>query len=111
MVVGVTSLSPGTMPLYAAKEKGLFEGEGSAVELAVFRSGTENAQAILANEVHIGIGKFGSQTDYPTRHTLRHFGIEPIKDTVLTAGAIKEKVGVADLADATFIEPFAKRGK
>ncbi len=56
LVVGVTSLSPGTMPLYAAKEKGFFEAEGLAVELPVFRSGTENAQAILANEVHIGIG-------------------------------------------------------
>ncbi len=132
VVVGVTSLSPGTMPLYAAKEKGFFEAEGLAVELPVFRSGTENAQAILANEVHIGIGnitevlsvrkagqdaryfwsvanlmpfklyarpeiasardlkgqklaisKFGSQTDYLTRHTPRHFGIEPIKEAAL----------------------------
>ncbi len=132
MVVGITSLSPGTMPLYAAKEKGFFEAEGLAVELPVFRSGTENAQAILANEVHVGIGniaevlsvrkagqderyfwsvanlmpyklyarpevhsardlkgkrlaisKFGSQTDYLTQHTLRHFGIEPIKDAAL----------------------------
>jgi NitT/TauT family transport system substrate-binding protein len=132
LVVGITSLSPGTMPLYAAKEKGFFEAEGLAVELPVFRSGTENAQAILANEVHIGLGnitevfsvrkagqdarffwsvanlmpfklyarpeirsvgdlkgkklaisKFGAQTDYLTQHTLRHFGIEPIKEAAI----------------------------
>ena len=155
LVVGVTSLSPGTMPLYVAKEKGFFEAEGLAVELPVFRSGTENAQAILANEVHIGIGnitevfgirkagqdarffwgvanlmpfklyarpeiqsakdlkgkklaisKFGAQTDYLTQHTLRHFGIEPIKEAaILQIGSTPARYAAmkAGAVDATIM--------
>jgi NitT/TauT family transport system substrate-binding protein len=155
ITVGITSLSPGTMPLYAAKEKGFFEAEGLAVELVVFRSGTENAQAILANEVQIGIGnilevftirkagqdaryfwsvanlmpyrlyarpevqgpgdlkgkklaisKFGAQTDYLTRHTLRHFGIEPIKDAaILQIGSTPARYAAmkAGAVDATIM--------
>ncbi len=155
MVVGITSLSPGTMPLYAAKEKGFFEAEGLAVELVVFRSGTENAQAILANEVQIGIGnilevftirkagqdaryfwsvanlmpyrlyarpevqsprdlkgkklaisKFGAQTDYLTQHTLRHFGIEPIKEAaILQIGSTPARYAAmkAGAVDATIM--------
>ena len=155
LVVGITSLSPGTLPLYAAKEKGFFAAEGLAVEAPVFRSGTENAQAILANEVHVGIGnitealnirkagqdahyfwsvanpmpfklyarpgiqsprdlkgkklaisRFGSQTDYLTQHTLRHFGVEPIKEAaILQIGSTPARYAAvkAGAVDATIM--------
>jgi NitT/TauT family transport system substrate-binding protein len=155
MTVGITSLSPGTMPLYAAKERGFFEAEGLDVGLVAFRSGTENAQAILANEVQIGIGsilevftlrkagqdaryfwsvanlmpyklyarpevqgpqdlkgrrlaisKFGAQTDYLTKHTLRHFGVEPFKEAaILQIGSTPARYAAmkAGAVDATIM--------
>jgi NitT/TauT family transport system substrate-binding protein len=132
VVVGLTSLAPAAMPMYAAKEKGFFEAEGLDVRIVVFRSGTENTQAVLANEVQIAFGsftevlqlqkakqdarwfwgvanfmpfrlyarpeiksgrdlkgkklavsRFGAQSDYLTQYTLRHFGVEPIKEAAI----------------------------
>ena len=132
VVVGLTSLSPSAMPIYVAKDKGFFEAEGLDVQLPVFRSGTENTQAVIAGEVHIAFGSitevmnlrkakqdaryfwgisnfmpfklyvnpsiksaqdlkgkklaisnFGAQSDYLTQFTLRHLGIEPIKEAAI----------------------------
>lgn len=58
VVVGLTSLAPAAMPMYAAQGKGLFQAEGLDVQIVVFRSGTENTQAVLANEVQIAFGSF-----------------------------------------------------
>ena len=129
VTVGLTSLSPSAMPIYVAKEKGFFEAEGLDVQIPVFRSGTENTQAVVAGEVQIAFGSitevfnlkkakldgryfwgisnfmpfrlyahpsikspqelkgkklaisnFGAQSDYLTQFTLRHFGVEPIKE-------------------------------
>jgi hypothetical protein len=160
LVVGITSLSPGAMPLYAAREKGLFEAEGLTVDLVVFRSGTENAQAILANEVQIGIGnilevftirkagqdarcfwsvanlmpyklyarpevqsprdlkgkklaisKFGAQTGYLTQHTLRHFGIGPIKDAAILQKYLKYERPAAEAGYREFSRSLAADGR
>ncbi len=56
VTVGITSLSPAAMPIYVAKEKGFFEAEGLDVQIPVFRSGTENTQAILSGDVQIAFG-------------------------------------------------------
>ncbi len=132
ITVGLTSLSPSAMPIYVAKEKGFFEAEGLEVQIPVFRSGTENTQAVVAGEVQIAFGSitevfnlkkakldgryfwgisnfmpfrlyahpsiksaqdlkgkklaisnFGAQSDYLTQFTLRHFGVEPIKEAAI----------------------------
>jgi len=132
VTVGLTSLSPSAMPIYVAKEKGFFEAEGLDVQIPVFRSGTENTQAVIAGEVQIAFGSitevfnlkkakldgryfwgisnfmpfrlyahpsiksaqelkgkklaisnFGAQSDYLTQFTLRHFGVEPIKEAAI----------------------------
>src|SRR3989304_4615252 len=132
VTVGLTSLSPSAMPIYVAKEKGFFEAEGLDVHIPVFRSGTENTQAVIAGEVQIAFGSitevfnlkkakldgryfwgisnfmpfrlyahpsiksaqelkgkklaisnFGAQSDYLTQFTLRHFGVEPIKEAAI----------------------------
>jgi len=132
VTVGLTSLSPSAMPIYVAKEKGFFEAEGLEVQIPVFRSGTENTQAVVAGEVQIAFGSvtevfnlrkakldgryfwgisnfmpfrlyahpsiksaqdlkgkklaisnFGAQSDYLTQFTLRHFGVEPIKEAAI----------------------------
>ncbi len=56
VTVGLTSLSPSAMPIYVAKEKGFFEAEGLEIAIPVFRSGTENTQAVIAGEVQIAFG-------------------------------------------------------
>jgi NitT/TauT family transport system substrate-binding protein len=56
ITVGLTSLSPAAAPLYLTKDKGFFEAEGIEVTIPIFKSGTENAQAVLAGEVHIAKG-------------------------------------------------------
>ncbi len=43
-------------PLYVAKEKGFFDEQGLDVELNIFKSGTEQQQAIVAGAVMIGSG-------------------------------------------------------
>lgn len=132
LTVGLTSLAPAAMPIFVAKEKGFFEAEGLEVTTPVFRSGTENTQAVIAGEVQIAFGSitevlnlkkakldgryfwgisnfmpfklyahpsiaspkelkgkklaisnFGAQSDYLTQFTLRHFGVEPIKEAAI----------------------------
>jgi NitT/TauT family transport system substrate-binding protein len=132
ITVGFTSLSPAALPIFAAKAKGFFEAEGLDVQTPVFKSGTENTQAVIAGEVQIAFGSitevlnlkkarldgryfwgvsnfmpfklyanpaiaspkdlrgkklavsnFGAQSDYLTRFTLKHFGIEPIKEAAI----------------------------
>lgn len=56
ITVGLTSLSPSALPIFAAEQKGYFKEEGLDVSLPVFRSGTENSQAVLAGEVQIAFG-------------------------------------------------------
>jgi len=56
LTVGLTSLTPAAMPMFAAKEKGFFEAEGLDVTMPVFKSGTENTQAVIAGEVQIAFG-------------------------------------------------------
>ncbi|MGH7379226.1 MAG: ABC transporter substrate-binding protein [Candidatus Methylomirabilales bacterium] len=56
ITVGLTSLSPSALPIFAAEQKGYFKEEGLEVSLPVFKSGTENSQAILAGEVQIAFG-------------------------------------------------------
>ena len=56
VTVGLTSLTPAAMPIFAAKEKGFFEAEGLDVTMPVFKSGTENTQAVIAGEVQIAFG-------------------------------------------------------
>ncbi len=132
IVVGLASLAPAAMPMYAAQGNGFFQSEGLDVQIVVFRSGTENTQAVLAGEVQIAFGsitevfqvkkakqdarwfwgvanfmpfrlyarpeiksvrdlkgkklavsRFGAQSDYLTQFTLRHFGVEPIKEAAI----------------------------
>ncbi|MBI4241650.1 MAG: ABC transporter substrate-binding protein [Candidatus Rokubacteria bacterium] len=132
VTVGLTSLSPAAMPIFVARDKGFFEAEGLEVTTPVFKSGTENTQAVIAGEVHIAFGSitevlnlrkakldgryfwgisnfmpfklyahpsiksplelkgkklaisnFGAQSDYLTQFTLRHFGVEPIKEAAI----------------------------
>lgn len=56
ITVGLTSLSPAAAPLYLTRDKGFFEAEGIEVTIPIFKSGTENAQAVLAGEVQIAKG-------------------------------------------------------
>lgn len=56
ITVGLTSLSPSALPIFAADQKGYFKEEGLDVSLPVFKSGTENSQAVLAGEVQIAFG-------------------------------------------------------
>lgn len=56
LTVGLTSLSPAALPIFAAEQKGYFKEEGLDVTLPVFKSGTENSQAVLAGEVQIAFG-------------------------------------------------------
>ncbi len=56
ITVGLTSLSPAAAPLYLARDRGFFEAEGIEVSIPIFKSGTENAQAVLAGEVQIAKG-------------------------------------------------------
>ena len=56
ITVGLTSLSPSALPIFAAEQKGYFKDEGLEVSLPVFKSGTENSQAVLAGEVQIAFG-------------------------------------------------------
>lgn len=132
ITVGFTSLAPAAMPIFAAKDKGFFEAEGLEVTTPIFKSGTENTQAVIAGEVHIAFGSitevlnlkkakldgryfwgisnfmpfklyghpsigsikdlkgkklaisnFGAQSDYLTQFTLRHAGVEPIKEAAI----------------------------
>ncbi len=43
-------------PIYVAKEKGFFDEQGLDVEINVFKSGTEQQQALLADAILIGSG-------------------------------------------------------
>ncbi|HXG50619.1 MAG TPA: ABC transporter substrate-binding protein [candidate division Zixibacteria bacterium] len=54
--VGLTSLSPSTLPVWAAKRQGYFKAENLFVEPIVFTSGTINSQAALAGEIDIALG-------------------------------------------------------
>lgn len=56
MRVGLTSLSPTALPVFAAKRQGFFQNEGLLVEPIVFTSGTINSQAALAGEIDIALG-------------------------------------------------------
>ncbi len=56
ITVGLTSLSPSALPIFAAEQKGYLKDEGLEVSLPVFKSGTENSQAVLAGEVQIAFG-------------------------------------------------------
>lgn len=56
MRVGLTSLSPTTLPVWVAKKQGFFKAEGLNVEPIVFTSGTINSQAALAGEIDIALG-------------------------------------------------------
>ncbi len=56
MRVGLTSLSPSTLPVWAAKRQGYFQQEGLLVEPIVFTSGTINSQAALAGEIDVALG-------------------------------------------------------
>jgi NitT/TauT family transport system substrate-binding protein len=143
------------MPLFVARDKGYFEAEGLDVSLPVFRSGTENTQAVVAGEVHIAhgsitevlnltkakldgryfwgisnfmpfrlyahpsikspqdlkgkklaISNFGAQSDYLTQFTLRHFGVEPIKEApILPIGSTPARYAAlkAGKVDATIM--------
>lgn len=155
VTVGLTSLTPAAMPIYAAKERGFFEAEGLEVTLPVFKSGTENTQAVIAGEVQIAhgsitevlnlkkakldgryfwgisnfmpfklyahpsikspqelrgkrlaISNFGAQSDYLTQFTLRHFGVEPIKEApILPIGSTPARYAAlkAGRVDATIM--------
>lgn len=54
--VGLTSLAPTALPVFAAKRQGFFQQEGLFVEPIVFTSGTINSQAALAGEIDIALG-------------------------------------------------------
>lgn len=56
MRVGMTSLAPTTLPVWAAKRQGFFKDENLFVEPIVFSSGTINSQAVLAGEIDIALG-------------------------------------------------------
>lgn len=56
MRVGLTSLSPTTLPVWAAKRQGYFQQQGILVEPIVFSSGTINSQAALAGEIDVALG-------------------------------------------------------
>lgn len=56
MRVGMTSLAPTTLPVWAAKRQGFFKDENLFVEPIIFTSGTINAQAVLAGEIDIALG-------------------------------------------------------
>ena len=56
MRVGLTSLSPTTLPVWVAKRQGFFKEQGLSVEPIVFTSGTINSQAALAGEIDIALG-------------------------------------------------------
>lgn len=56
MRVGMTSLAPTTLPVWAAKRQGFFRDENLFVEPIVFSSGTINSQAVLAGEIDIALG-------------------------------------------------------
>lgn len=155
VTVGLTSLTPAAMPIFAAKEKGFFEAEGLDVTMPVFKSGTENTQVVIAGEVQIAFGSitevlnlkkakldgryfwgisnfmpfklyahpsikspqelkgkklaisnFGAQSDYLTQFTLRHFGIEPIKEApILPIGSTPARYAAlkAGRVDATIM--------
>ncbi len=155
VTVGLTSLTPAAMPIFVAKEKGYFEAEGLEVSLPIFKSGTENTQAVIAGEVHIAhgsitevfnlkkarldgryfwgisnfmpfrlyahpsiktgqelkgkklaISNFGAQSDYLTQFTLRHFGVEPIKEApILPIGSTPARYAAlkAGRVDATIM--------
>lgn len=155
VTVGLTSLSPAAMPIFVAKDKGFFEAEALEVTTPVFKSGTENTQAVIAGEVHIAFGSitevlnlkkaklegryfwgisnfmpfklyahpsikspqelkgkklaisnFGAQSDYLTQFTLRHFGVEPIKEApILPIGSTPARYAAlkAGRVDATIM--------
>ena len=54
--VGLTSLSPTTLPVWVAKRQGYFKEQGLTVEPIVFTSGTINSQAALAGEIDLALG-------------------------------------------------------
>jgi len=54
--VGLTSLSPTTLPVWVARQQGYFKEQGLAVEPIVFTSGTINSQATLAGEIDLALG-------------------------------------------------------
>ena len=54
--VGLTSLSPTTLPVWVAKRQGYFKEQGLTVEPIVFTSGTINSQATLAGEIDLALG-------------------------------------------------------
>ena len=56
MRVGMTSLAPTTLPVWAANRQGFFKDENLFVEPIVFSSGTINSQAVLAGEIDIALG-------------------------------------------------------
>jgi len=56
MRVGLTSLSPTTLPVWVAKRQGFFKEQGLNVEPIVFTSGTINSQAALAGEIDVALG-------------------------------------------------------
>jgi NitT/TauT family transport system substrate-binding protein len=54
--VGVSVPVYSYTPLYVAKEKGFFDEQGLDVDINVFKSGTEQQQALVADAVLIGSG-------------------------------------------------------
>ena len=56
MRVGLTSLAPTALPVFAARRHGFYQQEGLLVEPIVFTSGTINSQAALAGEIDIALG-------------------------------------------------------
>ncbi len=56
--VGVSVPSVAFLPLYVAVEEKLFQKEGLEIEVLVFRSGTDNTQALLAKSTDLIAGAF-----------------------------------------------------
>ena len=54
--VGISALITAYLPVFVAKEKGFFEKEGLDASLVLFKSGTENSQAIISGDIQFGGG-------------------------------------------------------
>src|SRR6266576_612164 len=116
IVVGLSSVNVAFLPVYVTEAKGFFKDEGLDVLLVLFNAGATNLQALIGGDVknfwgvsnlmpfqlysqpdfksmkqakgkRFAISRFGSLTDFLTRATLRHFGVDDKEVTILQIGS------------------------
>lgn len=152
IVIGLSTVNMGFLPVYGAQEKGFFKEEGLDVLVVLFNAGNTNLQAFVGGDVQImgtsavetvlgraagvdikifwglcnlmpfqlysqpsfksmkeakgkkfAISRFASLTDFLTRSTLVHFGIDPKEVTILQIGGTPDRFAAlsAKAVDAT----------